>query len=211
MADGPRASGEAPDLTAPNMAAPGGPPPGFFDAYGEWMMSTRPTWNDIAWVRERWDGPLMVNGITYPDDARAAADAGAFNHGGNNLDGTPATIRALPGVVAAVGDRVQVLVYGGVRRGSDVVKALALGARGDDRPRAAVGLAANGEAGVANVLEILRAGIDETLVGLGKSSIDELSPDHLVVPEGFTRRPADRPGQDAPDAAREVVGRRSGR
>ena len=188
-------SGALPDLTAPNMTHPGGPAPTFFGAYGEWMMTEKPSWDDIAWMREQWDGPFLIKGITHPDDARRAVDAGASaisvsNHGGNNLDGTPATIRALPAVVEAVGDEVEVLLDGGVRRGSDVVKAVALGAKAVMLGRAALwGLAANGETGVNNVLEIMRAGIDETLVGLGRVSIHELSADDVVVPDGFLRRP----------------------
>ena len=189
-------AGGPPTLTVPNMAAPGQPAPGFFAAYGEWMMTANPSWDDIAWLRREWDGALMIKGISHPDDARRAADGGAdaisvSNHGGNNLDGTPASIRTLPGVVGAVGDRVEVLLDGGVRRGSDVVKALALGARAVMIGRAPLwGLAAGGEAGVANVLEIIRAGIDETLVGLGRSSIHELTPDDLVIPPGFTHTSA---------------------
>jgi isopentenyl diphosphate isomerase/L-lactate dehydrogenase-like FMN-dependent dehydrogenase len=110
------------------------------------------------------------------------------NHGGNNLDGTPASIRALPAVAEAVGNQVEVLLDGGIRRGSDVVKALALGARAVMIGRAYLwGLAANGQAGVENVLDILRGGIDSALLGMGLSSIDELRPDQLVIPDGFYR------------------------
>ncbi|MGX6447836.1 pre-mycofactocin synthase MftD [Patulibacter sp. S7RM1-6] len=192
-------AGALPDLTAPNMTPPGGEAPTFFGAYGEWMMTEKPSWDDIAWMREQWDGPFLVKGITHPEDARRAVDAGATaisvsNHGGNNLDGTPATIRALPAVVDAVGDEVEVLLDGGVRRGSDVVKAVALGARAVMLGRASLwGLAANGEAGVNNVLEIMRAGIDETLVGLGRTSVHDLSPADVVVPDGFVRRPVAQP------------------
>jgi pre-mycofactocin synthase len=135
----------------------------------------------------------MLKGITHPDDARRAVDIGATaisvsNHGGNNLDSTPATIRLLPAVADAVGTQIEILLDGGIRRGSDVVKALALGARAVMIGRAYLwGMAAAGEKGVTNVLTILRSGIDETLLGLGKTSIHELSPDDLVVPEGFTR------------------------
>ncbi|CAB4903299.1 unannotated protein [freshwater metagenome] len=188
-------SGSLPDLTAPNMTHGEGPAPTFFGAYGEWMMTEKPSWDDIAWVREQWDGPFLIKGVTHPEDARRAVDAGASaisvsNHGGNNLDGTPATIRALPAVVEAVGDEIEVLLDGGVRRGSDVVKALALGAKAVMLGRATLwGLAANGETGVNNVLEIMRAGIDETLVGLGIVSIHDLTPEAVVVPDGFVRRP----------------------
>jgi isopentenyl diphosphate isomerase/L-lactate dehydrogenase-like FMN-dependent dehydrogenase len=188
-------AGGPPDLTAPNMARPGGEAPGFFGAYGEWMMTPLPSWDDLAWVRSEWDGPLLIKGITHPDDARHAVEIGAdaisvSNHGGNNLDGTPASIRALPGVVDAVGDQIEIVLDGGIRRGSDVVKALALGARAVMIGRAALwGLAAGGEAGVANVLEILRAGVDETLVGLGRASIHELHPGDLIVPDSFAVSP----------------------
>src|SRR5205823_12613597 len=107
---------------------------------------------------------------------------------GNNLDGTPASIRALPAIADAVGAQIEVVLDGGIRRGSDVVKALALGARAVMIGRAYLwGLAANGQAGVENVLDILRGGIDSALLGLGHSSVAELSPADLVIPPGFTR------------------------
>ena len=126
-------------------------------------------------------------------DAKRAVDAGVTaisvsNHGGNNLDGTPGTIRALPAIAAAVGDQVEVLLDGGIRRGSDVVKALGLGARAVMIGRAYLwGLAANGQAGVENVLDILQGGIDSALRGLGKSSVHDLTPEDILVPDGFTR------------------------
>ncbi|MBS1887623.1 MAG: mycofactocin biosynthesis FMN-dependent deaminase MftD [Actinobacteria bacterium] len=189
-------SGELPDLTAPNLAPPDGEAPTFFGAYGEWMGTPPPSWEDLAWLRAQWGGdrPFMLKGVTHPDDARRAVAIGATaisvsNHGGNNLDGTPATIRNLPGVVEAVGGEVEVLIDGGFRRGSDVVKALALGARAAMIGRAYLwGLAAGGEAGVANVLEIFRAGIEETLNGLGRESIADLVPADVLTPPGFTRR-----------------------
>jgi len=182
-----------PDLTAPNLAGPGEPAPTCFGAYGEWMGTPLPTWDDVKWLRDEWGGPFMVKGIMHPDDARRAVDIGATaisvsNHGGNNLDGTPASIRALPAVVDAVGDQLEVLLDGGIRRGSDVVKALALGARAVMIGRAYLwGLAANGQKGVENVLDILRSGIDSGLMGLGHNTLGELSPEDLVVPPGFTR------------------------
>jgi L-lactate dehydrogenase (cytochrome) len=157
------------------------------------MGSAPPTWEDLAWLREQWGGPFMIKGITRPDDARRAVDVGATaisvsNHGGNNLDSTPATIRCLPGVADAVGDQIEVLLDGGIRRGSDVVKALALGAHAVMIGRAYLwGMAAGGEAGVSNVLSILRSGVDEALLGLGRSSIHELVRDDLIVAEDFTR------------------------
>jgi len=188
-------NGGLPDLTTPNLALPGEVAPTFFGAYGEWMTTPLPTWDDVRWLREQWDGPFAVKGIMHPDDARRAVDIGATalsvsNHGGNNLDGTPAAIRALPDVVAAVGDQIEVLLDGGVRRGSDVVKALALGARAVLIGRAYLwGMAANGEAGVTNVLEILRSGISEALLGLGRASVHDLVPEDLIIPHDFTRAP----------------------
>jgi heme/flavin dehydrogenase (mycofactocin system) len=187
-------NGLVPDLTVPNLPVGGAPAPTFFGAYGQWMQTPPPSWEDVAWLRSQWDGPFMLKGVTRVDDAKRAVDAGVSaisvsNHGGNNLDGTPATIRLLPDIATAVGDQVEVLLDGGVRRGGDVVKALALGARAVMIGRAYLwGLGANGQAGVENVLDLLRSGIDACLLGLGHSSITELTPDDLVIPPGFTRR-----------------------
>ncbi len=185
-------AGKVPDLTAPNLAD-GGEAPTFFGAYGEWMQTPLPTWEDIGWLREQWGGPFMLKGVMRVDDAKRAVDAGVSaisvsNHGGNNLDGTPAPIRALPAIADAVGDEIEIVLDGGIRRGSDVVKAVALGARAVMIGRAYLwGLAAGGQSGVENVLDILRGGIDSALLGLGLSSIDELSAADLVVPDGFRR------------------------
>jgi isopentenyl diphosphate isomerase/L-lactate dehydrogenase-like FMN-dependent dehydrogenase len=157
------------------------------------MASTPPSWEDVAWLRSQWAGPFMLKGVTRIDDAKRAVDAGVSaisvsNHGGNNLDGTPATIRMLPGIANAVGDQVEVLLDGGVRRGGDVVKALAFGAKAVMIGRAYLwGLAANGQAGVENVLDIMRGGIDSALLGLGRSSAGDLTPGDIVIPPGFTR------------------------
>nr|WP_327533764.1 pre-mycofactocin synthase MftD [uncultured Mycolicibacterium sp.] len=182
-----------PDLRVPNQGRRGEPGPTFFEAYGQWMGTPPPTWEDIAWLREQWGGPFLLKGMVRVDDAKRAVDAGVSaitvsNHGGNNLDGTPAAIRCLPAIADAVGDQVEVLLDGGVRRGSDVVKAVALGARAVMIGRAYLwGLAANGQAGVENVLDILSGGIDSALRGLGRSSIHDLTPDDILIPEGFTR------------------------
>ncbi|WP_019819588.1 pre-mycofactocin synthase MftD [Saccharomonospora saliphila] len=182
-----------PDLTTPNLAAPGEKGPTFFGAYGEWMHTPPPTWDDLAWLRRQWDGGFLLKGVTHPDDARRAVDIGASavsvsNHGGNNLDSTPATIRLLPSIAHAVGGQLEILLDGGVRRGSDVVKALALGARAVLIGRPYLwGLAAGGERGVHNVLEIFRSGIDSSLRALARASQAELVPEDVVVPEGFTR------------------------
>ncbi|MEU6750788.1 pre-mycofactocin synthase MftD [Spirillospora sp. NPDC046719] len=183
--------GRIPDLTTPNLKPPNGPAPTFFGAYGEWMQTPPPTWEDVAWLREEWGGPFLLKGVTRVDDAKRAVDAGVTalsvsNHGGNNLDTTPATIRVLPSIAEAVGDQIEVLLDGGVRRGGDVAKALALGARAVLIGRAYLwGLAANGQAGVENVLDIMRGGLDSAVLGLGHSSVDELNPDDLVIPPGF--------------------------
>ncbi len=187
------ARGGLPDLTVPNMASPGEPAPTFFGVYAEWMQTPPPTWDDLAWLREQWGGPFMIKGVMRPDDARRAIDIGATavsvsNHGGNNLDGTPASIRALPSISDAVGGQIEVLLDGGIRRGSDVVKAVALGARAVMIGRAYLwGLAANGSAGVKNVFDVLRGGIDSTLLALGRSSIHDVSPDDIIVPAEFSR------------------------
>jgi L-lactate dehydrogenase (cytochrome) len=182
-----------PNLRVPNQGSPGEAGPPFFAAYGEWMGTPPPTWDDIAWLAELWGGPLMLKGVMRVDDAKRAVDAGVSaisvsNHGGNNLDGTPASIRALPAIAASVGDQVEVLLDGGIRRGSDVVKALALGARAVMIGRAYLwGLAAEGQPGVENVLDIMRSGIDSALMGLGKASIHDLGADDVLTPPGFTR------------------------
>lgn len=185
-------AGLLPDLSAPNMARVGEPAPTFFGAYGAWMQTVPPTWEDVAWLRSQWDGPFMVKGVCRVDDARRVADLGATalsvsNHGGNNLDGTPPPIRALGAVVDAVGDRLEVVMDGGIRRGSDVVKALCIGARAVMIGRAYLwGLAANGQAGVENVLDVLRGGIDSTMRALGRASVAELGRGDVVVPPGFS-------------------------
>ncbi|HEY1761415.1 MAG TPA: pre-mycofactocin synthase MftD [Acidimicrobiales bacterium] len=187
-------TGQLPDLTTPNMSAPGEKPPTFFGAYYEWMQSSLPSWDDVAWLRSQWDGPFMVKGVSRVDDAKRVVDLGATalsvsNHGGNNLDGTPAPLRALPAVVDAVGDQIEVLLDGGVRRGSDVIKALALGANAVMIGRAYLwGLAVAGQSGVENVLDIMRGGIDSALLGLGKSSIDELDRTDVIAPPDFFRK-----------------------
>lgn len=182
-----------PDLTVPNLMPPGAAPLTFFGAYGEWQQTPPPSWDDLAWLKDEWGGPFMLKGVTRVDDARRAVDIGAdaisvSNHGGNNLDTTPASIRCLGPIAEAVGDDVEVLLDGGIRRGGDVAKALALGARAVMIGRAYLwGLAANGQAGVENVLDLLRMGLDSALLGLGHESIAELEPADLHIPVGFAR------------------------
>jgi pre-mycofactocin synthase len=186
-------TGHLPSLAVPNMVGLGQAAPGFFDAYGEWMGTPPPSWDDVAWLRSQWDGPFMLKGVIRVDDAWRAVGAGVSaisvsNHGGNNLDGTPAPIRALSAIADAVGHDVEVVLDGGVRRGSDVIKALALGARAVMIGRAYLwGLGASGQAGVENVLDILGGGIDSALLGLGRSCVEELGPSDVLIPPGFAR------------------------
>ncbi|MFV0524842.1 MAG: pre-mycofactocin synthase MftD [Acidimicrobiales bacterium] len=185
-------SGGPPTLGVPNFVPRGEPAPTFFEAYGAWMGTPPPTWDDVAWLRTEWGGPFMLKGVLRVDDAKRAVDAGVSaisvsNHGGNNLDGSPGAVRMLPPIAAAVGHQIEVVMDGGVRRGSDVVKAMALGARAVLIGRAYLwGLAANGQAGVENVLDVLRMGIESTLLGIGRESVHDLTPDDVTVPAGFT-------------------------
>lgn len=149
------------------------------------LFDSSQTWKDVAWLRSIWDGPLAIKGILHPDDARLAVEHGAngvvvSNHGGRQLDGAPATIDMLPGIVEAVGDSVDVLIDGGFRRGTDIVKALALGADAVMFARPYwYGLGAGGEAGVSRTIEILTQEIDRTLALLGVTRAAEL--DHSVI------------------------------
>lgn len=143
------------------------------------------TWEDLKWIRDCWPGPIVIKGVLTGDDARRALDEGAVavvvsNHGGRQLDGVPATLRVLPEIVSAVDGRAQVLMDGGIRRGSDIVKAICLGARAVLIGRAyAYGLAAAGEAGVARALEILRADVERTLRLLGCPSAAALDSSYI--------------------------------
>ncbi len=184
-------NGGVPPFLAPNLGEAGQTPPMYFGKVVDWMKTPPATWADIAWMREQWGGPFVVKGIAHIDDARQAVAAGASaisvsNYGGMNLDGTPASIRLLPAIAEEVGDQVEVLLDGGIRRGGDVVKAIALGARAVMIGRAYLwGLAVNGEAGVTNVLDILRAGMNETLNGIGRASIHDVLAGDVLVPPGF--------------------------
>jgi len=146
------------------------------------------TWQDLKWIRQAWNGPIVIKGIHTAEDASRAVDMGAnalvvSNHGGRQLDGVAPTLRILPEVVAAVGDRIEVLLDGGIRRGSDIAKALCLGARAVMVGRAyAYGLGAAGRAGVARVIDILRSDLLRTLKLLGCASIAELDPSYVCVP-----------------------------
>jgi L-lactate dehydrogenase (cytochrome) len=145
-------------------------------------------WDDVAWVRERWPGKLVIKGILDPEDARRAADAGAdaisvSNHGGTQLDGAPSPISVLPSVVDAVGGRLEIFMDGGVRSGQDVLKALALGAQGCLLGRAYLyGLGAMGQEGAATAIELIRRELDISMALTGVRTIDEISRDVLWPP-----------------------------
>lgn len=144
------------------------------------VLSPKATWDDLEWLRSLWKGPLVVKGILTAEDAQRAVDCGAdgivvSNHGGRQLDSAPATFAVLPEIVDAVGENTEVLLDGGVQRGADVVKALALGARACMVGRPYLwGLTVNGEAGVAQVLEIFREEIDRTLALIGRPRLSEV-------------------------------------
>ena len=149
------------------------------------------TWADLRWIREVWKGPIVIKGVLTADDARRSVDEGAAaisvsNHGGRQLDGVPASLRALPEVVEAVKGRIEVLMDGGIRRGTDIAKALCMGARAVLCGRAyAYGLAAAGEAGVDRAIEILRVDLERTLRLLGCPSVTELDRSYVNVPKNW--------------------------
>jgi isopentenyl diphosphate isomerase/L-lactate dehydrogenase-like FMN-dependent dehydrogenase len=163
----------------PNVVLPGTGPMPLTDV-GAALASSVVTWNDLKWIREVWRGPLVVKGVLTADDARRAVDCGAgaivvSNHGGRQLDCVSSTLKALPEIVHAVGGQTDVLLDGGVRRGSDIVKALCLGAKAVLIGRAyAYGLGAAGETGAARAIEILKADLQRTLRLLGCASVAEL-------------------------------------
>src|SRR5215467_7857679 len=152
------------------------------------------TWQDLRWIRDAWSGPIIIKGVHTGEDAQRAVDAGAdalvvSNHGGRQLDGVAPTLRMLPEVLAAVDDRIEVLIDGGIRRGSDIVKALCLGARAVLAGRAyAYGLGAAGGAGVTRAIEILRTDVIRTLKLLGCASIADLDHSFVDLPEGWLRK-----------------------
>ena len=171
----------------PNVVLPGGPlcAP---DVH-RLLTQTVVTWADLKWIREAWPGPILVKGVITTDDARRSLDAGAAavvvsNHGGRQLDGVAASLRALPEIVEVVNGQAEVLMDGGVRRGSDIVKAICLGARAVLVGRAyAYGLAAAGQAGVERAIAILRADVDRTLILLGCKCIGELNSSFVSKPQ----------------------------
>jgi isopentenyl diphosphate isomerase/L-lactate dehydrogenase-like FMN-dependent dehydrogenase len=161
------------------------------------IMRDTPVWDDIAWIRDLWRGPVIVKGILRAEDARRAVAEGASavivsNHGGNSLDGAPAALKVLPDVVKAVGDEVEVLCDGGIRRGSDVVKALALGARAVLIGRGYLWAhAAAGGTGVSRVLECFRQSIDTTMALVGCRSVRELDASYVELPRDWSGVDAD--------------------
>jgi L-lactate dehydrogenase (cytochrome) len=172
----------------PNVVVPGKGPMPLVDINAALAESTA-TWADFRWIREIWRGPIVVKGVLTGDDARHAIDAGAAavsvsNHGGRQLDGVPASLRALPEVVEAVKGRIEVFMDGGIRRGADIVKAICMGARAVLCGRAyAYGLAAAGEAGVDRAIEILRTDLERTLRLLGVASVAELDRSYVNAPK----------------------------
>ncbi len=174
----------------PNVVVPGKGPMPLVDINAALAESTA-TWADFRWIREIWRGPIVVKGVLTGDDARHAIDAGAAavsvsNHGGRQLDGVPASLRALPEVVQAAKGQIEVFMDGGIRRGADIVKALCMGAQAVLCGRAyAYGLAAAGEAGVDRAIEILRTDLERTLRLLGCASIAELDRSYVNVPKGW--------------------------
>jgi L-lactate dehydrogenase (cytochrome) len=173
----------------PNVMLPDGPMA--YADVGAALEQSAVCWDDLRWIREEWNGPLIIKGVHTAEDGKRAVDAGAqaivvSNHGGRQLDGVPATLRMLPEVVDAVGGQAEVLMDGGVRRGSDIVKALCLGARAVLIGRGyAYGLAAGGEAGVANAIEIFRSGLIRTMRLLGCPSLEELDASYLNLPPNW--------------------------
>jgi isopentenyl diphosphate isomerase/L-lactate dehydrogenase-like FMN-dependent dehydrogenase len=170
-----------------NIVLPGKGPMPLIDVTAS-LGRSAVTWDDLRWIREVWRGPIVIKGVLIGDDARRAADEGAAavvvsNHGGRQLDSVSPTIRALLEVVEAVGSQIEVLMDGGIRRGSDIVKALCLGARAVLVGRAyAYGLAAAGQAGVTRALQILQADTERTLRLLGCPSVHELGPQYVRYP-----------------------------
>jgi len=176
--------------TLPNIVTPGVGPMKLRDVGS--LIRTSFTWDDLGWIREVWPGPIVFKGVLTGEDARRAVDAGAVgvvvsNHGGRQLESSPATLRALPEVVAAVNGRAEVLLDGGIRRGTDVIKARCLGASAVLIGRAyAYGLGAAGEAGVARAIEILKADLLRNLKLLGCSSVSALDRTYVNTPAWAT-------------------------
>jgi L-lactate dehydrogenase (cytochrome) len=192
-------------MNFPNIELADGPM-GYADV-GAALEQSVVCWNDLRWIREAWTGPIVIKGVHTGDDARRAADAGAdaivvSNHGGRQLDGVSPTLRALPEVVAAVHGRIEILLDGGIRRGSDVVKALCLGARAVLIGRAyAYGLGAAGGEGVARAIDILRSDVRRTLKLLGCASVADLDRSYVDVPAAWDHHTRDANASNTKTAA----------
>jgi L-lactate dehydrogenase (cytochrome) len=155
------------------------------------LINPSANWEDLQWVKELWKGPLLVKGIVTPEDALKAVDLGVdgivvSNHGGRQLDGLPSAVRSMVDIVDAVGNRTDIILDGGIRRGADVVKAISLGAKAVMTGRSWIwGLAAAGQAGVERVYEILTQEIDQTLALLGRTRLDEIDESAVNLPESW--------------------------
>lgn len=174
----------------PNVVVPGKGPMTLTDVSAA-LAESAVTWADFKWIRDHWKGPIIVKGVLTAEDARLAIDHGAAaisvsNHGGRQLDGVPAPLRVLPAIVGAVNGQIEVLMDGGIRRGTDIVKALCMGAKAVLCGRAyAYGLAAAGEPGVARAIEILRTDLERTLRLLGCPSVEALNRSYVNVPRSW--------------------------
>jgi L-lactate dehydrogenase (cytochrome) len=162
------------------------------------QFDPRLSWADVRWVKDRFGGKIIVKGVLDPEDAKAAIDNGAdaiivSNHGGRQLDGAPSSIRVLPEIIEAVGDRTEVYIDGGIRSGQDILKALALGAKSTFIGRAFLyGLSSGGEAGVTRTLDILRRELDITMALCGERDVKNLTPRNIYhngLIEGHDMRP----------------------
>jgi len=177
-------------MSFPNVVIPGQGPMPYADV-GAALEQSTVSWPDLRWIREVWKGPIVIKGVLTGEDARRAVDEGAealvvSNHGGRQLDGVSATLRALPEVVSATNGRAELLLDGGIRRGSDIVKALCLGARAVLCGRAyAYGLGAGGGEGVERAIQILRADLVRTLKLLGCASVSELDRSYVEFPPAW--------------------------
>jgi L-lactate dehydrogenase (cytochrome) len=180
----------------PNVMLADGPM--LYADVGSALAQSVVTWRDLRWIRDCWKGHIVVKGVHTADDARCAIDAGAdalvvSNHGGRQLDGVAATLRVLPEIVAAAGDRIEVMLDGGVRRGGDIAKALCLGARAVLIGRAyAYGLGAAGGPGVARAIDILQTDLVRTMKLLGCPSVAELDRSYVDAPAEWFARLTDR-------------------
>ncbi|HKQ09849.1 MAG TPA: alpha-hydroxy acid oxidase, partial [Rhizomicrobium sp.] len=174
----------------PNIVVPGSGPMAAIDVAAA-LESAQVSWTDLKWIRDAWKGPIVTKGVMTADDARRSIDAGAqgivvSTHAGRQLDGVAGSLRVLPGIVEAVGDKTEVLFDGGIRRGADVVRAMGLGAKAVLLGRGyAYGLAAAGDAGIERAIEIFRADIIRTLKLLGCSSISQVDSSYVTTRPGF--------------------------